>query len=191
MYCKYCGAHYLEGAVVCPSCGEPTEEVERLLKQSGRTSIPPQSKKATHCKFCGARYEDGSLYCPSCNSPTDEGEMLLAQSALSSDKKRFSGYTLAADIISLVMLAFTAVFRLKAQSTIYAIEAAVPDLNPALSTYFLQVKLIVAVIVVVMMIVALCLAEASKKTSPRGRTDTVLVSLFAGAASLGLIFLLK
>ncbi|MBR3289535.1 MAG: hypothetical protein IKI63_02020 [Clostridia bacterium] len=196
MYCKICGTHYAGGSSVCPSCGFPINEVENWNIQPSQSFTPSPSQRASFCKYCGAHYEEGALRCPSCDSPTDEGEGLLKRFDESNDsrtrgKKRFSGFTLAADILSLVTLAFAAIFRLKAQSTIYAVEATVPNINPAISSYFLQVKLIVSVIIVVMMIISLCLAEATKRTTPRERTDTVLVSLFAGVASLGLIFLLK
>lgn len=52
-HCKHCGAPLPKDALVCPSCGEPTEEI-KFCKHCGK-AIP---KNAVICTFCGRQVED-------------------------------------------------------------------------------------------------------------------------------------
>ena len=52
-HCKHCGAPLPKDALVCPSCGEPSEEI-KFCKHCGK-AIP---KNAVICTFRGRQVED-------------------------------------------------------------------------------------------------------------------------------------
>lgn len=156
------------------------------------------------CKNCGKELPDGAAFCTSCGAPTSQTAepgnqppttpinqspvMPYPQPTPVQEKKRFSGFTIAADIIALLMPALMWIIRLLAQQSEYGYHPG--SWYPSTRTYVPDnVKAIMFILLFVLMMLGLYFVISDKAKKVRSKVVSVIVLILMCLISLGAILL--
>lgn len=140
-----------------------------------------------YCKLCGKHYSGGSSVCPSCGAQAESfsaaNDRPYQPSSPPQEEKRFSGYTLVADIIALLM-PFITLFVQSRTPIVYALLNApvvTTDLVPK------SAKTILFVLLLVLTAIAIILSLASKNVRKQNRIGSVVFAVIMFFVSVWLI----